>query len=397
MAFDSAAFRPLFPGLAGEWALLDNAGGSQILGAALDRLRDAYVSSYVQPGAGYAASALAAARTEAATRAWAAGWNAADPREIVFGASATQLLQNLSRAMEPSIKPGDEIVVCEADHEANIGPWLRLETRGASIRWWRVHPETFELSLDELSGLLSPRTKLLAFGHVSNLLGHVHPAKEAIRRAHEVGAKVVVDGVAYAPHRKVDVRALGADYYVASLYKVYGPRLAVLYGRLDLLRELATINHFFLPADKLPHKLAPGGLNFELVHGAGAVPEYLASLGPGGLDEVAEHETALGERVLSFLRGRVKIIGRPKAGPERLPTISFVLPGRDAAELPPLLEPRRVGIKSGDFYARRLCDALGLSARGGVVRASFAHYNTLEEADRLVAALDEALTRTEGR
>ena len=124
------------------------------------------------------------------------------------------------------------------------------------------------------------------------------------------------------------------------------------------------------------------------------MPEYLASL---DFDAVAAHESALAERVLSFLRGRVKIIGRPKGGIDRLPTISFALPGRDAAELPPRLEVRRVGVKAGDFYARRLCDALGLTSRGGVVRASFLHYNTLEEADRLIAALDEALTRTEGR
>jgi cysteine desulfurase family protein (TIGR01976 family) len=395
MSFSPDAVRPRFPGLSTDWALLDNAGGSQILGTSLDRLREAYLTSYVQPGGSYAASALAAERTEAATRAWAACLNAADPREIVFGASTTQLLQNLSRAMEPSIQAGDEIVVCEADHESNIGPWVRLAAaRGATLRWWRPHPETFELSLDELSLLLTPKTKLLAFGQVSNLLGHVNPAKEAVRRAHEVGAKVVVDGVAFAPHRRVDVRALGADCYVLSLYKVYGPRISLLYGKLDLLQALAPINHFFLPADKLPHKLAPGGLNFELAHAAGAVPEYLASL---DFEGVAAHESALAERLLSFLRGRVRIIGRPKGGPERLPTVSFVLPGRDASEIPPRLDVHRVGLKSGDFYARRLCDSLGLTARGGVIRASFVHYNTIEEADRLISALDEAITRTEGR
>ena len=394
MSFSPERVRDRFPGLATPWALLDNAGGSQILGTSLDRVQDAYRGSYVQPGGTYPASALATERTDAATRAWARGLNAADPREFVFGASTTQLLQNLSRAMEPSIRPGDEVIVCEADHESNVGPWLRLEARGATIKWWRVNPETFELSLDDLSRLLSPRTKLLAFGHVSNLLGHVNPAEEAVRRAHAVGAKVVVDGVAFAPHRKVDVRALDADYYVASLYKIYGPRVSLLYGKLDLLRSLAPINHFFLPADKLPHKLAPGGLNFELVHGAGAVPEYLASL---DFAAVAAHEAALAERVLAYLRGRVKIIGRPKGDVDRLPTISFAIPGRDAAELPPRLEVHKVGVKAGDFYARRLCDALGLTARGGVVRASFVHYNTLEEADRLIAALDEAITRTEGR
>lgn len=385
--------RARFPGLAADWALLDNAGGSPILDTAIDRVREAFVTAHVQPGGTYEASAKVAERVDAATRAWASCWNAADPRELVFGASTTQLLRNLSLALEPSIRPGDEVVVCEADHEANVGPWIRLASRGAEIRWWRPRPETFELSLDDLSRLLTKRTRLVAFGHVSNVLGHVNPAREAVRLAQEAGAQVVVDGVAFAPHRRVDVREIGADYYVASLYKIYGPHQALLHGRLDRLEALPSINHCFIPPAKLPHKLAPGGLNFELVHGAGAVPVYLASLGPRGLDEVADHETALAERVLSFLRGRkgVRIIGRPEGAPDRLPTISFAVDGRDASEIPARVDAHRVGIKSGDFYARRLCDSLGLTARGGVVRASFVHLNTLEEADRLCAALDDAL------
>jgi len=393
MTFDPERVRRRFPGLATDWALLDNAGGSQILGAAADRVREAYETSHVQPGATYAASRLATERTEASTKAWAKYFNAADPREIVFGASTTQLLQNLSRAIEPTIRPGDEVVVCEADHEANPGAWMRLEARGAAIKVWRVRRDDFELPLEDLAALLSKKTRWVAFGHVSNLLGHVNPAREAVRLAHEAGAQVVVDGVAFAPHRRVDVQAIGADYYVASIYKVYGPHQAVLWGRLDRLEALASINHFFIPPGKLPHKLAPGGLDFELVHGAGAVPEYLASLGPRGLDEVADHEAALAERVLSFLRGRkgVRILGRPKGAPDRLPTISFSVDGRDASEIPPLVDAHRVGIKSGDFYARRLADAAGLTARGGVVRASFVHYNTIAEADRLCEALDRAL------
>jgi cysteine desulfurase family protein (TIGR01976 family) len=393
MAFDPEQVRRRFPGLAGDWTLLDNAGGSQILDAAADRVREAFVGSHVQPGGPYADSRLAAERTDAATRAWADYLHADDPREIVFGASTTQLLQNLSRAIEPSIRPGDEIIVCEADHESNVGAWLRLEARGAVIKVWRVRPDDFELPFEDLSSLLTKRTRWLAFGHVSNLLGHVNPAREAVRLAQEAGAQVIVDGVAFAPHRSVDVKAIGADYYVASLYKIYGPHQALLWGRLDRLEALASLNHFFIPRDKLPHKLAPGGLNFELVHGAGAVPEYLASLGPKGLDEVAAHETALAERVLSFLRGRkgVRILGRPKAGPDRLPTISFSVDGRDASEIPPLVAAHQVGIKAGDFYARRLTDAAALSARGGVVRASFVHYNTIAEADRLCWALDRVL------
>jgi cysteine desulfurase family protein (TIGR01976 family) len=393
-AFDPERVRRRFPGLATEWALLDNAGGSQILDASADRVREAFMTSHVQPGGTYEASRLATERTEAATRAWAGCLNARDPREIIFGASTTQLLQNLSRALEPTIRPGDEIIVCEADHEANIGAWLRLEMRGALIKWWRVRRDDLELPLDGLAALLTPRTRLVAFGHVSNLLGHLNPVEGAVRLAHNAGAQVVVDGVAFAPHRRVDVQAIGADYYVASLYKIYGPHQAVLWGRLDRLEGLPSINHSFLPPGKLPHKLAPGGLNFELVHGAGAVPEYLASLGPGGLDEVATHEAALAERLLSFLRGRkeVRILGRSKGAWDRLPTVSFAVKGRDASALPPSLEGGLIGIKSGDFYAHRLVEAAGLAGAGGVARASFLHYNTSREVDRLCGALDRTFS-----
>ena len=391
--FDPERSRRRFPGLATDWALLDNAGGSQILDAAADRVREAYATSHVQPGGTYAASRLATERTEQATRAWAAYFNAGDPRELVFGASTTQLLQNLSRAMEASIRPDDEIVVCEADHESNVGAWLRLESRGARIKWWRVRRDDLELSLDGLSALLTKRTRLVTFGHVSNLLGHVNPAAEAVRLAHAAGAQVVVDGVAYAPHRKVDVQAIGADYYVASLYKIYGPHQAILWGRLDRLEQLSGINHYFIPPDKLPHKLAPGGLNFELVHGSGAVPDYLASLGPGGLDDVATHEAALAERLLAFLRGRkgIRILGRTQGAVDRLPTISFAVEGRDASEIPPHLDAHCIGLKAGDFYARRLVEAAGLANRGGVIRASMLHYNTSHEVDRLCNALDRVL------
>ncbi|MBI3180932.1 MAG: aminotransferase class V-fold PLP-dependent enzyme [Myxococcales bacterium] len=406
MSFDPNGARARFPGLVTDWVLFDNAGGSQILDSAMDRVREAFLTSHVQPGGTYAASQKVSERVDAATREWAACWNAADPRELVFGASTTQLFQNLSRAIEPTIQPGDGIIVCEVDHEANIGPWVRLASRGAEIRWWRPNRETFELSLDDLSRLLTKRTRLVSFSHVSNVLGHINPAREIVRLAHDAGAQVVIDGVSYAPHRRVDVRAIGADFYAASVYKVYGPHQSILYGRLDRLEALPPINHYFIPADKLPHKLAPGGYNFELVHGAGAVPQYLASLGPRGLDEVADHETALAERVLSFLRSRkgVRIIGLPKGAPDRVPTISFVVEGRDPTEIVPKVDAHRVGIKAGDFYARRLCDALGLTkpdsssvgagtlAQGGVVRASLVHYNTLAEADRLCAVLDQVIS-----
>ena len=389
MPLDLDATRLRFPGLQTDWVLLDNAGGSQILATAADRIRECLLTSHVQVGGTYAASKLVGERVASAMAALAR-WINADPSELLVGPSTTQILQNLSLAMAPLFKPGDEVVVTDVDHESNIGPWTRLADRGVQVKVWKLRRESLELHADDLARLVTKRTRLVAFAQVSNVLGHVNPVHQAVKLAHDAGAWALLDGVAFAPHRKVDVRALDADFYVLSLYKVFGPHQALLYGRRDLLARLASINHDFLPADKFPAKLQPGGMNFELVAGSGAVPDYFDST---SYDAIAEHETALAHRVLSFLRSKrnVRIIGRPTADRDRMPTISFVVDGRDASSIPPLTDPAKVGIKCGDFYARRLCDALGLTARGGVVRASMVHYNTLGEMDRLCAALDVAL------
>ena len=165
------------------------------------------------------------------------------------------------------------------DHEANIGPWLKHEARGVIIRFWNCNPETLELDLDDLRGLMSERTKLVCVTHASNIFGTINPIAEISEIAHEGGAQVCVDGVAYAPHRAVDVQALGADYYVFSAYKVFGPHFAVMWGRRDRLRELDNIYHFFFGKDAVPHKLEPGNINYELAHGSVGAIDYVEELG----------------------------------------------------------------------------------------------------------------------
>jgi selenocysteine lyase/cysteine desulfurase len=218
-----------------------------------------------------------------------------------------------------------------------------------------------------------------------------------------------VDGVAFAPHRLIDVRGWDVDYYVVSLYKVFGPHHAVLYGKYERLRALANLSHHFVPDDRIPGKLQPGNPNYELSHGSAAIPEYLAALGarsgapPGAsrrqqmaaaFDAIADHEERLAERVLAFLRSRsdIRIIGPTDSGrATRVPTISFVVNGRGSESVVRAIDPMRIGIRFGDFYSRRLIDDLGLAAGQGVVRASFAHYNSREDADRLIAALTAVL------
>ncbi|HUS68225.1 MAG TPA: aminotransferase class V-fold PLP-dependent enzyme [Kofleriaceae bacterium] len=380
MTLDLDGIRAQFPGLATDWALCDNAGGSQILGRAADRVHAFLVGSNVQLGGAYALSELAGERVREGSRALAAQIGAADPSELVLGTSTTQLLANLALAM--SFSPGDEVIVTDCDHESNIGPWRRLEARGVVVKTWSVDRESATLRQDELVPLLGPRTRLVCFTHVSNILGAVNDVAALTALVHAHGAQVCVDGVAYAPHRKLDVAAWDVDYYVFSLYKVYGPHLAALYGKRKRLLRLASLNHFFIPDDDLPYKLQPGSVPYELCHALPAVCEYLDAL---PFSAVKTHEARLTTRLTTWLRERrgVRLVGRAE-----VPTVSFTVDGVAAGEIPARVARHQVGIKSGHFYAKRLLDGLGLP---GVVRASLVHYNTVGEVDRLIAALDEAL------
>ena len=231
---DLAFARSQFPSLSDApdaWVFLDNAGGTQILESVVDRIREYLLTSNVQLGATYAVSELAAERLRQSQVRMAELVNAERPEEIVMGPSSTVLLQTLARAMAPRLRPGDEIVVSRIDHESNIGPWLALESSGIAIRFWELNRETMSLELTDLERLMSPRTRLVVFTQTSNIFGAILPVAAIARFVHERGAVVCVDGVAFAPHRAVDVRAWDVDFYVFSLYKVFGPHYAVLYGK----------------------------------------------------------------------------------------------------------------------------------------------------------------------
>jgi len=388
--------RAAFPALASGFGFLDNAGGSQTLAVVADRIRDYLLSTNVQLGASYAVSEAAGERVRAAVRATGAFVGTDDPREVVIGSSTTQLLHNLALAMEPDLSPGDEIVVTTADHHANIGPWQRLARRGVVIRTWNVDPDSLRLEEGDLLPLLNARTRLVTFAHVSNLTGSIQDVAAITRIVHAHGARVCVDGVAYAPHRAIDVRAWDVDYYVFSFYKVYGPHLAVLYGKHDLLDALDTINHDFL-AGQLPYKLQPGNLNFELTYGVTGIYDYLDTLGgkTRAFDSIAAHEERLAAPLLGFLGARrgVRVHGEPTADrSRRVPTISFSVDGRAPEAIVSVVDRFGIGIRHGDFYAKGLVRALGLEQRGGVVRVSMVHYNTAAEIERVIAALDVAIS-----
>ena len=404
---DLARIRSEFPALAGGTVFLDNAGGSQVLGRVADRVRDYLLHDNVQLGASYRASQQAGERVLSARRAIADLVHAAHDDEIVMGPSTTALIGTLVEAIRPGLQPGDELIVTETDHEANIGAWVRLAEAGITVRVWRVDVDRLGLHLDDLDPLLGPRTKWVAMTQASNVLGSINPVAEVARRVHAAGARLCVDAVAYAPHRLVDVQACGADAVVFSFYKVFGPHYALLWVRRELLLTLPSLNHFFIGREVIPYKLQRGNVNYELSYGCAGIVDYLTDVGTElgavgdararmqtAFDAFAQHEDALAEQVLSWLRDRpgVRIIGLSSAATgARVPTISFVAAGLMSEAIVRRVDAHGIGIRFGDFYARRLIEALGLQVHGGVVRISIAHYNTADEIGRLLVALDEAM------
>jgi selenocysteine lyase/cysteine desulfurase len=256
----------------------------------------------------------------------------------------------------------------------------------------------------DLEPLLNERTRLVAFTHCANVVGTVHDVPAIAKLIRQAGALSCVDGVAFAPHRRVDVEALGVDLYFASFYKIYGPHIAALYGRRDVLRAARGQSHFFVDDEHVPVKFEPGNVSYEAAAALVGISEYLAALAahhgpassgsPEAFDLMAAHEAELARPLLSFLEQhpRVRLIGSPATDPaRRVATIAFVVEGRRSSEIPPLLDERKLAVRYGHFYAYRPIRDLGLLERDGVVRVSLVHYNAPAEVERLITGLEEIL------
>jgi len=410
-AIDLAAIRARFPALAGDTVLLENAGGSQVPGEVADAVRRHLLEDYAQLGAGYPASDRATA-TVAAAHDWVETFmNAGDRGRVILGASCTQLLTMLADAHARALAPGEEIVVFDGGHESNVGPWRRLADRGLVVRTWPCDPETGRARLADLEPLLNERTRLVATVHVSNLLGAIEDVRAVADAVHAVGARLCVDGVAYAPHRAIDVQALGADWYVYSTYKVYGPHMAAVFGTHEAIAALDGPNHFFVPRDDVPYVWEPGGVSHEGCAGLLALRGHLRALaGMTGApvperDEDADRdvverafavmtacEAPLQARLLEWLAAhpRIIVVGPAPADPaERVSTIAFRHAERSSAEIAAAVNARGFGIRHGHMYSLRLCEALGIPPADGVVRVSAVHYNAPAEIEALVGALEE--------
>ncbi len=332
------------------------------------------------------------------------------PDEITFGANMTTLTFHLARALGQGWGPGDEIVVTELDHHANVDPWRALEReRGVSVRTVRMDPATGALDEKDLERAIGPRTKLLAIGAASNALGTVNDLSLASRLCRANAALLFVDAVHYAPHTLPDVRAIDCDFLACSAYKFYGPHVGVLWARRDRLTELDPPR--LVPAsDDPPELLETGTLNHEGIVGAAAAVDFLASLDPAAGASSAGNSTtpsrrdslrgsftalhARGQRLVTRLYEglsaipAVSVFGPPPDAP-RTPTVSFVVAGRTSEEVAVDLSKRGLFASNGDFYAWTAIRRLGHGA-DGVVRAGCSCYTTEEEVDRLIEGVNAA-------
>jgi len=392
------------PSLQG-FAHFENAGGSYACGQVIESLDRFYRQTKVQPYHHFAPSRLGGEQMDRAYERMAA-WLNVGADEVHFGPSTSLNTYVLAQALRQKLAPGDEVVVTNQDHEANVGAWRRLEASGIAVREWRIDPDTCELHVADLAALLNERTRAVAFTHCSNIVGSINPVREICDLVHQAGALAIVDGVSFCPHGMPDIPSTGADVYLFSLYKVYGPHLGVMVMRRELNGELPLQGHFF-NADKPHYRFTPAGPDHAQVAAVNGVLDYMDAVfarhhpdRPGSPGERADvvrrlmrdQETRLLQPLLDYLSGHpaVNLIGRTQAG-QRAPTVAFTVRGRSSDALARQLAAEGLGVGAGDFYAYRLVEALGLDNADGVVRASFVHYTAPAEVDRLIGALDAML------
>ena len=416
--FDPAPLRACFPSLSltldtHPAVFFDNPGGTQVPQTVIDAVSGYYQSANANVGGAFATSRRTDAVVAEARQAAADLLNAPGPETIVFGPSMTALTFHLARSLAETITPGDEVVVTALDHDANVAPWADLEAAGATLRVAGVHLADGTLDMDSLASLLSPRTKLVAVTHASNAVGTVPDVAQIVRMAHAHGALVFVDAVQYAPHGPIDVQKLDCDFLACSPYKFFGPHAGVLYGKAEHLKRLTP--HKVKPSkDAIPYRWELGTLNHEGLAGVTAAIAYLHSIGercgqplggeyaaPGyarrglslqtAMAAVRAYEQTLSRHLITSLQSLpdIKIYGLTDLNrlDERLPTVAWTWPRLSPRETAEYLASFGICVWSGNYYALRLMEALGLEGHGGAVRVGLAHYNTTEEVDWMIAAL----------
>jgi cysteine desulfurase family protein (TIGR01976 family) len=378
-------------------AYFDGPGGTQVPRAVVDAMADYLLNHNANthwnyPTSGETDEILAHARLALAD------FIGGGADEIVFGANATTLAFHVSRAFSGILSSGDEVVITELDHHANVGPWQALvRESGCTLRVVKMNTQDGTLDWNDFERNVHGRTKLVAVGAASNALGTMNDVAKATRLARAVGAYTFVDAVHYVPHKIADVRALDCDFLVCSAYKFYGPHLGVLWCRRQMLESLPFAK--LLPApNTAPDRAETGTQNHEGIAGVAAAVEFLASLGLGATrrQKLSTTFEAIHERCAVLLRrlwtGLSEIDGVILYGPSpdvpRTPTVAFTVCGVASSHVATRLAERGVFVSHGDFYAATVVERLGLGPEG-LVRAGCACYTTAEEVERLIEGVRE--------
>jgi len=386
-----------------EQSFFENAGGSYTCAQVQDRLFRFYRERKVQPYAPYEASRLGGEEMDEA-RMRLAAMLGVETDELSFGPSTTQNTYVLSQAVAQWLEPGQSIIVTNQDHEANSGPWRRLAERGVIVKEWCINPETGLLDIQDLKSLLGDDVRMVCFPHCSNVVAAVNPVAEITALVRAAGAYSCVDGVSYAPHGFPNVDSLGADIYLFSAYKTYGPHQGIMVIRRELGMSLPNQGHYF-NSDSLYKRFTPAGPDHAQVAACAGMADYVDAVYAHHFDAEAApaercaqvhdlfraHEVQLTQPILDYLlaKNSAQLIG-PISAQDRAPTIAVKLqiPGEEAAKK---LAPFGVMAGGGDFYAVRPLAAMNISPEHGVLRLSFVHYTGPKDVDRLLSALDNVL------
>jgi cysteine desulfurase family protein (TIGR01976 family) len=380
-----------------QLAFLDGPGGSQVPQVVIDTLADFYAACNVNTHGKFAPSQEVDRRMDAARETMAAFLGAETAECISFGQNMTTLNYSLSAAIGKTLKPGDEVLITQLDHEANRGPWLRLEERGAKLQEVRLLP-TGLLDYDDMAAKISPRTKVFALGASSNALGTVNDLALARRLTQATGTLLIVDAVHYAPHFPLDVRALGMDFLLCSGYKFYGPHVGVLYSRPGALDALPT-DRLSVQEPKAPYRIETGTLNHAAIDALRAAVEYIASWGNGAtlrarildaMESISAYEHGLAKFYYEAVKRipGVEVWGPDFSGRSRAPTVSITLNKASAAQAAAALANRDICGWDGHFYAARALQILNLTERGGLLRTGVSMYTPREDLQRLIAGIE---------
>lgn len=394
--------RPHFPALSREVngapvAYFDGPAGSQVPQPVIDAVSDYLAFRNANTEGVFLTSVETDEVIDNARRRMADFLGAASPREIVFGQNMTTLTFALSRALRQGWKAGDELVVTDLDHQANIAPWVRAaEEVGMTVRVVPFDTESCTLDMEALAAAIGPRTRLVAIGYASNALGTINDVRRVAELARAAGALSFVDAVHFAPHGVTDVQRIGCDFLACSAYKFFGPHVGILWGREELLEEPRPFKVPPAP-ERGPERWETGTLSHEGIAGTAAAVEWIASLAPpeagdgwrarmvAGMRSIEESEAPIFGKLLEGIRSvpGARLFAAP-AGHPRTPTLAFTLENASPLEIAQALAAEGVFVWNGDFYASTVIDRLGLRDTGGVVRVGLAPYNTAEEVDRLI-------------